>query len=66
MVTAIDPRYNVKMYFVLSIALIRMHANYTLKQVMDELKVLQNQVNDRPSTTDVTNMMEGISLTFRK
>jgi hypothetical protein len=33
---------------------------------MDELKVLQNQVNDRPSTTDVSNMMEGISLTFRK
>jgi hypothetical protein len=35
-------------------------------QVMDELKVLQLQVNDRPSTSDVSNMMEGISHTFRK
>jgi hypothetical protein len=33
---------------------------------MDELKVLQLQVNDRPSTSDVSNMMEGISHTFRK
>lgn len=33
---------------------------------MDELKVLQLQLNDRPSTSDVSNMMEGISHTFRK
>lgn len=40
--------------------------NCALMQVMDELKVLQLQVNDRPSTSDVSNMMEGISHTFRK
>lgn len=41
-------------------------ANVSIDNVMDELKVLQSQVNDRPSTTDVSNMMEGISLTFKK
>jgi hypothetical protein len=45
-----------------------LHVSYNcaLMQVMDELKVLQLQVNDRPSTSDVSNMMEGISHTFRK
>ena len=41
-------------------------AGISIDNVLDELKVLQTQVNDRPSTSDVSNMMEGISLTFRK
>uniref|UniRef100_A0A7S3M6C0 Uncharacterized protein n=2 Tax=Spumella elongata TaxID=89044 RepID=A0A7S3M6C0_9STRA len=41
-------------------------ATVSVDNVLDELKLLQLQVNDRPSTTDVSNMMEGISHTFRK
>lgn len=37
-----------------------------LLQIVDELKTVQTMVNDRPSTSDVGNMLDSISHTFKK